>query len=583
VTQPGFGEATRAWVRVAALSFGGPAAQIAVMHRILVEEKGWIDERRFLHALNFCMLLPGPEAQQLATYLGWMLHGVRGGLVAGLLFILPGFVSILALSYIYVWLGDAPAIEGLLFGLKAAVLAVVLVALDRLRRRALKGPLLQFIALASFIALFFLQLPFPLVILGAALLGFWQARYRVVEIPPPAPAARPTRTALTAAIGLAAWLGPLALVAWLLGPQHLLSQLGLFFSQVAVVSFGGAYAVLAYVAQHAVEAQAWLSPAGNGRRARAGGDDAGAAHPGAAVRRVPGRVAGRGALRPGHGGAPGEHRRHLGDLRAVLPVDLRRRALGRPAAGLAETRRRHGGGGCGGGGRGAEPVAVVCAARAVSRGRRTPLGTAAAAGAGGRVGRLRGHAVRGGGARAAGLARLGNACRARRCGGGGNDPVAALSLRMAPRRSPCDEFLVPPDAKIRQHGVADDPVRAHQERSAAHDDAERAVHAVGLDGDLVRVREQGELQLVLVAKPRVARRVLGRDADHAHARGGDLVVHVANGAGFLGAPGREIGGVEIQHQRAVAEQPGEGHLAAVLVGEAEVRGAFTGFEHGRSP
>jgi chromate transporter len=260
VTQPGFGEATRAWVRVAALSFGGPAAQIAVMHRILVEEKGWIDERRFLHALNFCMLLPGPEAQQLATYLGWMLHGVRGGLVAGLLFILPGFVSILALSYIYVWLGDAPAIEGLLFGLKAAVLAVVLVALDRLRRRALKGPLLQFVALASFIALFFLQLPFPLVILGAALLGFWQARYRVVEIPPPAPAARPTRTALTAAIGLAAWLGPLALVAWLLGPQHLLSQLGLFFSQVAVVSFGGAYAVLAYVAQHAVEAQAWLSP-----------------------------------------------------------------------------------------------------------------------------------------------------------------------------------------------------------------------------------------------------------------------------------------------------------------------------------
>jgi chromate transporter len=261
VTPPGFGEATRAWVRVAALSFGGPAAQIAVMHRILVEEKGWIDERRFLHALNFCMLLPGPEAQQLATYLGWMLHGVRGGLVAGLLFILPGFVSILALSYVYVWLGDAPAIEGLLFGLKAAVLAVVLVALDRLRRRALKGPLLQFIAFASFIALFFLQLPFPLVILGAGVLGFWQARYRVLEIPPPAPAARPTRTALTAAIGLAAWLGPLALVAWLLGPQHLLSQLGLFFSQVAVVSFGGAYAVLAYVAQHAVEAQAWLSPA----------------------------------------------------------------------------------------------------------------------------------------------------------------------------------------------------------------------------------------------------------------------------------------------------------------------------------
>jgi chromate transporter len=248
-------------VRVAILSFGGPAAQIAVMHRILVEEKGWISERRFLHALNFCMLLPGPEAQQLATYLGWVLHGVRGGLVAGLLFILPGFASILLLSYVYVWFGDVPAVEGLLFGLKAAVLAVVLVALDRLRRRALQDRVLVFIALASFVALFFLQLPFPLVILAAAGLGFWQARHRRIDPLETVSRGRPTRTAITAAIGLAAWLVPLAAIALLLGPGHLLSQVGLFFSQVAVVSFGGAYAVLAYVAQHAVEAQGWLSPA----------------------------------------------------------------------------------------------------------------------------------------------------------------------------------------------------------------------------------------------------------------------------------------------------------------------------------
>lgn len=261
MTRPGFGEATRAWVRVAILSFGGPAAQIAVMHRILVEEKGWIEERRFLHALNFCMLLPGPEAQQLATYLGWILHGVRGGFVAGLLFILPGFVSILALSYLYVWLGEAPAVEGLLFGLKAAVLAVVLVALDRLRRRALRGRLRLFIALASFLALFFLQLPFPLVILAAAALGLWQARAAKPESAASPGEGRPADTAVTAAIGLLAWLGPLLAVALLLGPQHLLSQVGLFFSQVAVVSFGGAYAVLAYVAQHAVEAQGWISPA----------------------------------------------------------------------------------------------------------------------------------------------------------------------------------------------------------------------------------------------------------------------------------------------------------------------------------
>jgi chromate transporter len=258
---PTTGEATRAWLRVALLSFGGPAAQIAVMHRIMVEEKGWIEERRFLHALNFCMLLPGPEAQQLATYLGWILHGVRGGLVAGLLFILPGFLSILLLSYIYVWYGDAPAVAGVLFGLKAAVLAIVLLALDRLRRRALKGPTLASIALAAFVALFFLRLPFPAVIAVAACIGYWRARQHTTGPSPPDAPTRRNRPLLTAVAGLLAWLGPLAAIALWFGPQHVLSQLGLFFSQVAVVSFGGAYAVLAYVAQHAVEAQGWLSPA----------------------------------------------------------------------------------------------------------------------------------------------------------------------------------------------------------------------------------------------------------------------------------------------------------------------------------
>ena len=199
-SSPSFAAATGAWTRIALLSFGGPAAQIAVMHRVLVEEKGWIDERRFLHALNFCMLLPGPEAMQLVTYLGWITHGVRGGLVAGLLFILPGFLSILALSFAYVWFGDAPAVAGLLFGLKAGVLAVVVVALDRLRRRALQGKLMPFIALAAFVALFFLQMPFPLVILLAAVLGLWRAAHAAAT--EPLPAARPARTLVTLLVGL---------------------------------------------------------------------------------------------------------------------------------------------------------------------------------------------------------------------------------------------------------------------------------------------------------------------------------------------------------------------------------------------
>ncbi len=257
---PPFAAALGAWARIALLSFGGPAAQIAVMHRVLVEEKGWVDEPRFLNALNFCMLLPGPEAMQLATYLGWMTHGIRGGLVAGTLFVLPGFISILALSYLYVLLGDAPAVAGMLFGLKAAVLAVVLVALNQLRRRVLRDRSRLVLALAAFVAMFFFQLPFPLVILAAAGFGLWQARHLRAPAAPVAAAVGGARTLATATLGLVAWLAPLGALAMWLGPAHVLSQVGLFFSQVAVVSFGGAYAVLAYVAQHAVETQAWLSP-----------------------------------------------------------------------------------------------------------------------------------------------------------------------------------------------------------------------------------------------------------------------------------------------------------------------------------
>src|SRR5918993_1759388 len=171
-----FSEAVRVWARVAALSFGGPAGQIAVMHRILVEEKRWIGEGRFLHALNYCMLLPGPEAQQLTVYIGWLLHRTWGGLVAGTLFVLPGFIAIMALSWLYAGLGDVPVVEALFFGLKAAVLAIVLEAVVRIRRRALRNPVMVALAAAAFVAIFFFQVPFPLIILAAGLIGFLGGR-----------------------------------------------------------------------------------------------------------------------------------------------------------------------------------------------------------------------------------------------------------------------------------------------------------------------------------------------------------------------------------------------------------------------
>jgi len=275
-------EAFWTWMRVAALSFGGPAGQIAVMHRILVEEKRWISEERFLHALNYCMLLPGPEAQQLATYIGWLMHRTLGGIMAGGLFIVPGIVAIMALSYVYAAYGNLPLVVALFFGLKAAVLAIVLEAVVRVGKRALKNNAMLALAAAAFIGIFFLGIPFPIIIFGAALIGFVGARSGLAmfqigsghgsskqegttesllgdELPAHA---RPTvaRALRASALWLALWLIPVIVLLLALGRADVFSQIAIFFSKMAVVTFGGAYAVLAYVAQQAVENYAWLKP-----------------------------------------------------------------------------------------------------------------------------------------------------------------------------------------------------------------------------------------------------------------------------------------------------------------------------------
>lgn len=256
-SEVGFAEALRVFAKIGMLSFGGPAAQIAVMHRILVDEVKWLDEGRFLRALNFCMLLPGPEATQLVTYAGWRLHGVKGGIAAGLLFVLPGALVMLALAASYVAFGAVPLVAAVFFGVKAAVLAIVFEALLRVARRALKGSTDWAIAAAAFLALFVLNLPFPLVIASAALIGFFRAAAPAGESGPGKPV-NISGTALTIGIWLAVWLAPLALLALVLGSDHVLTAVGLFFSKLAVVTFGGAYAVLAYMAQQAVETHGWL-------------------------------------------------------------------------------------------------------------------------------------------------------------------------------------------------------------------------------------------------------------------------------------------------------------------------------------
>ena len=276
-----FAEAFRVWLRVACLSFGGPAGQIAVMHRILVEEKNWISEGRFLHALNYCMLLPGPEAQQLATYIGWLMHRTAGGLMAGGLFILPGIIAIMGLSYVYAAFGNVSFVEALFFGLKAAVLAIVVEAVVRVGKRALRNRIMIALAAIAFVAIFFFAVPFPVIIIAAGVIGYLGARSGRPEFAPAGHGhggsaalidsmlgeavpdhVRPDtgRTIRVGALWLALWLIPVIALLLSLGQANVFSQIALFFSKMALVTFGGAYAVLAYVAQQAVEHYHWLKP-----------------------------------------------------------------------------------------------------------------------------------------------------------------------------------------------------------------------------------------------------------------------------------------------------------------------------------
>ena len=277
-------EAFWTWARVAALSFGGPAGQIAVMHRILVEEKRWISEARFLHALNYCMLLPGPEAQQLATYIGWLMHRTLGGIMAGVLFVLPGAVAIMALSYVYAGWGNVPIVAALFFGLKAAVLAIVIEAVVRIGKRSLENRALLALAAAAFVGIFFFEraLPDHHLWRGAdrlcgrcdGICGVPRRRrtWAGQDVPDAVvdsllgerlpEHARPTvgRALKSAAVWLALWLIPVAVLLATLGTSHVFSEIAVFFSKMAMVTFGGAYAVLAYVAQQAVEHYGWLKP-----------------------------------------------------------------------------------------------------------------------------------------------------------------------------------------------------------------------------------------------------------------------------------------------------------------------------------
>src|SRR5215217_6097607 len=277
-----FGEAFKVWTRVALLSFGGPAGQIAVMHRILVEEKKWISESRFLHALNYCMLLPGPEAQQLATYIGWLLHRTAGGIMAGGLFILPGVIAIMGLSYIYAAYGNVGFVEAVFFGLKAAVLAIVVHAVVRVGKRALRNRVMIALAAIAFVAIFFFNVPFPIIIIAAGVIGYFGAKsgrpeFAAIEhggggkksaavdsllgeeLPEHV---RPSvgRALRVSSVWLLLWVVPVAALLIGLGQANVFSQIALFFSKMAMVTFGGAYAVLAYVAQQAVDQYHWLQP-----------------------------------------------------------------------------------------------------------------------------------------------------------------------------------------------------------------------------------------------------------------------------------------------------------------------------------
>jgi chromate transporter len=280
---PTFRHALGVWAKIGCLSFGGPAGQIALMHKELVEDRRWIGEQRFLHALNYCMLLPGPEAQQLATYIGWLMHRTLGGVIAGLLFVVPGALVMLGLSILYVTWHGAPLVEAVFFGVKAAVLAVVVEAVIRIGRRALKNRVMVAIAAAAFVGIFVLRIPFPVIILGAALFGWIGAKKAPHLFKPGGHGgagalnvvgiidgmfergelghAEPNtgRTFRTLALWLAIWLVPVGLL-FAVAPSSVWTEIGTFFSSMAVVTFGGAYAVLAYVAQAAVDTFGWLKP-----------------------------------------------------------------------------------------------------------------------------------------------------------------------------------------------------------------------------------------------------------------------------------------------------------------------------------
>ncbi|TAK35600.1 MAG: chromate efflux transporter [Saprospiraceae bacterium] len=276
---PTFTEALRIWLKVALYSFGGPAGQIAVMHKLIVEEKKWIGENRFLHALNYCMLLPGPEAQQLATYIGWLLHKTRGGIVAGALFVLPGFLSILVLSILYALWKDLTIVQGIFYGIKPAVLAIVVGAVIKIGKKALKNEVMAGIAVLAFIAIFFFKIPFPVIVLPAGLIGFiggkiWEEKFLVIKghadkkdseeglidrlIQPEKPSL--SKTLGTAFFWLALWLVPVVLLVVSLGLDNVFTKESIFFSKSAVVTFGGAYSVLAYISQQAVETYGWVKP-----------------------------------------------------------------------------------------------------------------------------------------------------------------------------------------------------------------------------------------------------------------------------------------------------------------------------------
>lgn len=285
LSYPSLAQAAGLWARIGLLSFGGPAGQIALMHRLLVEERRWLDESRFMHALNYCMLLPGPEAMQLAVYIGWLMHRTLGGVIAGILFMLPGVAAIMVLSWIYALHADAGPVEAVFFGLKAAVLVIVLQAVVRIGARALGNAGLVAIALTAFVAIFAFGVPFPLIVLGAGIVGYCGATMGLPALrvgygrETQRPAARDDvsrtllgnaasdhapadagRALLVSTFFLLLWLAPVALLLVTLGEGSVFARIASFFSIMAVVSFGGAYAVLAYVAQEAVQHFGWLTP-----------------------------------------------------------------------------------------------------------------------------------------------------------------------------------------------------------------------------------------------------------------------------------------------------------------------------------